>query len=53
MQITHSYRVPKADADALAKDHKAIAMPSAHEIKSLFRAYLRLGRTFPNYNMRQ
>jgi hypothetical protein len=27
-------------------------MPSAHEIKSLFRAYLRLGRNFPNYNIR-
>lgn len=29
------------------------SMPSAHEIKSLFRAYLRLGRNFPNYNIRQ
>lgn len=28
-------------------------MPSANEIKSLFRAYLRLGRNFPNYNIRQ
>lgn len=29
------------------------SMPSAAEVKSLFRAYLRLGRTFPNYNIRQ
>mmetsp|Transcript_12414 Transcript_12414/g.26817 ORF Transcript_12414/g.26817 Transcript_12414/m.26817 type:complete len:94 (+) Transcript_12414:160-441(+) len=28
-------------------------MPSSNEVKSLFRAFLREGRKFPNYNIRE
>lgn len=54
LQFSLSLRSSLAESSpSFLKTVQHVHMPSANEIKSLFRAYLRLGRNFPNYNIRQ